>query len=90
MQPAMTMAFWMAKVSCIRQGASTLPILSTWEYTCYTVRIPLWRKGGRLLPTVLFRGRTVRCARAVHALREKFAVLHHREFGKFRRLEGCH
>ena len=37
-----------------------------------------------------FRGRTVRCARAVHALCEKLAVLHHREFGKFRRLEGCH
>ena len=36
------------------------------------------------------RGRTVRCARAVRALCEKLAVLHHREFGKFRRLEGCH
>ena len=41
--------------------------------------------GGRSLG-----GRTVRCARAVHALCEKLAVLHHREFGKFRRLEGCH
>ena len=27
---------------------------------------------------------------AVRALCEKFTVLHHREFGKFRRLEGCH
>ena len=27
---------------------------------------------------------------AVRALCEKLAVLHHREFGKFRRLEGCH
>ena len=35
-------------------------------------------------------GRTVRCARAVQALCEKLTVLHHREFGKFRRLEGCH
>ena len=35
-------------------------------------------------------GRTVRCARAVRALCEKLAVLHHREFGKSRRLEGCH
>ena len=26
----------------------------------------------------------------VHALCKKLAVLHHREFGKFRRLEGCH
>ena len=34
------------------------------------------------------RGRTVRCARAVRALCEKLAVLHHREFGKFRRLKG--
>ena len=36
------------------------------------------------------RGRTVRCARAVRALCEKLAVLHHREFGKFRRLKGRH
>ena len=36
------------------------------------------------------RGRTVRCARAVPALCEKLAVLHHREFGKFRRLKGRH
>ena len=35
-------------------------------------------------------GRTVRCARAVHALCEKLAVLHHREFGKFKRLKGRH
>ena len=35
-------------------------------------------------------GRTVRCARAVRALCEKLAVLHHREFGKFRRLKGRH
>ena len=35
-------------------------------------------------------GRTVRCARAVHALCEKLAVLHHWEFGKFRRLKGRH
>ena len=35
-------------------------------------------------------GRTVRCARAVHALCEKLAVLHHQEFGKFRRLKGRH
>ena len=35
-------------------------------------------------------GRTVRCARAVPALCEKLAVLHHREFGKFRRLKGRH
>ena len=27
---------------------------------------------------------------AVHALCEKLAVLHHREFGKFRRLKGRH
>ena len=27
---------------------------------------------------------------AVRALCEKLAVLHHREFGKFRRLKGCH
>ena len=36
------------------------------------------------------RGRTERCARAVHALCEKLAVLHHWEFGKFRRLKGRH
>ena len=36
------------------------------------------------------RGRTVRCAHAVRALCEKLAVLHHREFGKFRRLKGRH
>ena len=35
-------------------------------------------------------GRTVRCARAVHAMCEKLAVLHHRESGKFRRLKGRH
>ena len=27
---------------------------------------------------------------AVRVLCEKLAVLHHREFGKFRRLDGCH
>ena len=27
---------------------------------------------------------------AVHALCEKLVVLHHREFGKFRRLKGRH
>ena len=27
---------------------------------------------------------------AYRALCEKLAVLHHREFGKFRRLKGCH
>ena len=32
----------------------------------------------------------VRCARAVRTLCEKLAVLHHREFGKFRRLKGRH
>ena len=37
-----------------------------------------------------YRALCARCARAVHALCEKLAVLHHREFGKFRRLEGCH
>ena len=31
-----------------------------------------------------------RCAHAVRALCEKLAVLHHREFGKFRRLKGRH
>ena len=31
-----------------------------------------------------------RRARAVCALCEKLAVLHHREFGKFRRLKGRH
>ena len=36
------------------------------------------------------RGRTVRCARAVRALCEKLPVLHHREFGEFRRLKGRH
>ena len=36
------------------------------------------------------RGRTVRCARTVRALCEKLAVLHHREFGKFRRLKDRH
>ena len=35
-------------------------------------------------------GRTVRCVCAVRALCEKLAVLHHREFGKFRRLKGRH
>ena len=37
-----------------------------------------------------YRALCARCARAVRALCEKLAVLHHREFGKFRRLEGCH
>ena len=37
-----------------------------------------------------YRGRTVRCAHAVRALCEKLAALHHREFGKFRRLKGRH
>ena len=35
-----------------------------------------------------YRALCARCARAVRALCEKLAVLHHREFGKFRRLEG--
>ena len=52
-----------------------------------------WRKSAQDLetpfPSYLW-GRTVRCAHAVRALCEKLAVLHHREFGKFRRLEGCH
>ena len=43
-------------------------------------------RGMQLVP----RGRTVRCARAVRALCEKLAVLHHREFGKFRKLKGRH
>ena len=46
--------------------------------------MPLMRKA------IFPRGRTVRCARAVPALCEKLAVLHHREFGKFRRLKGRH
>ena len=37
-----------------------------------------------------YRALCARCARAVRALCEKLAVLHHREFGKFRRMEGCH
>ena len=37
-----------------------------------------------------YRALCARCARAVRALCEKLAVLHHREFGKFRTLEGCH
>ena len=36
------------------------------------------------------RGRTVRCARAVHALCEELAVLQHRELGRFRSLKGHH
>ena len=47
-------------------------------------------QGWALWPWNTLRGRTVRCARAVHALCEKLAVLHHREFGKFRRLKGRH
>ena len=35
-----------------------------------------------------YRALCARCARAVRALCEKLAVLHHREFGKFRRLKG--
>ena len=37
-----------------------------------------------------YRALCARCARAVRALCEKLAVLHHREFGKFRRLKGRH
>ena len=46
-------------------------------------------QSGNLFLSALW-GRTVRCTRAVHALCEKLAVLHHREFGKFRRLKGRH
>ena len=38
----------------------------------------------------VYRALCVRCARAVRALCEKLAVLHHRDFGKFRRLKGRH
>ena len=44
----------------------------------------------RSYPKVALGGRTVRCARAVHALCEKLAVLHLWEFGKFRRLKERH
>ena len=37
-----------------------------------------------------YRALCARCVRAVRALCEKLAVLHHREFGKFRRLKGRH
>ena len=37
-----------------------------------------------------YRALCARCARAVRALCEKLAVLHHRGFGKFRRLKGRH
>ena len=50
--------------------------------------VPFW--GGGAGATSILWGRTVRCARTVHALCEKLAVLHHREFGKFRRLKGRH
>ena len=49
----------------------------------------MWGCPAAVAGTVFVRGRTVRCARAVRALCEKLAVLHHREFGKFRRLKGC-
>ena len=54
---------------------------------CTNMTSPPGKKGK---PTCTHRGRTVRCARAVRALCEKLAVLHHREFGKFRRLKGRH
>ena len=47
-------------------------------------------KGATTRRNVTQGGRTVRCARAVPALCEKLPVIHHREFGKFRRLKGRH
>ena len=65
------------------QMASMCPRLNSPSFVSQTRGIYLWAKWHLW-------GRTVRCARAVRALCEKLAVLHHREFGKFRRLKGRH
>ena len=74
---------------CVRAG----PFILTWEVECYhRVSWRLLRKLHMSRTTVdrhAMGGRTVRCAR-VPALCEKLAVLHHREFGEFRRLKGRH
>ena len=54
-------------------------------HVCASLRAPLSTEWSRIL--CLVKG-GVPCA--VHALCEKLAVLHHREFGKFRRLKGRH
>ena len=60
------------------------------RYEAVLIQLDTQARGRNHDPWGAYRALCARCARAVHALCEKLAVLHYREFSKFTRLKGRH